>query len=66
MPGSRAAGGTGPGAEIWFSAEKWPDTAAGSASHIQHIYAKIGCSTRGAAVLFALRHNILSVSSPQP
>ena len=27
-------------------------------SHIQHIYAKIGCSTRGAAVLFALRHNL--------
>ena len=27
-------------------------------SHIQHIYAKIGCSTRGAAVLFALRHNM--------
>jgi len=28
-------------------------------SHIQHIYAKIGCSTRGAAVLFALRHNLV-------
>jgi HD-GYP domain-containing protein (c-di-GMP phosphodiesterase class II) len=28
-------------------------------SHIQHIYAKIGCSTRGAAVLFALRHNLI-------
>lgn len=27
-------------------------------SHIQHIYAKIGCSTRGAAVLFALRYNL--------
>ena len=27
-------------------------------THIQHIYAKIGCSTRGAAVLFALRHNL--------
>jgi HD-GYP domain-containing protein (c-di-GMP phosphodiesterase class II) len=27
-------------------------------SHIQHIYAKIGCSTRGAAVLFALQHNL--------
>ena len=27
-------------------------------SHIQHIYAKIGCSTRGAAVLFALKHNL--------
>jgi DNA-binding NarL/FixJ family response regulator len=27
-------------------------------SHIQHIYAKIGCSTRGAAVLFALEHHL--------
>jgi HD-GYP domain-containing protein (c-di-GMP phosphodiesterase class II) len=27
-------------------------------SHIQHIYAKIGCSTRGAAVLFALKHHL--------
>ena len=27
-------------------------------THIQHIYAKIGCSTRGAAVLFALRHGL--------
>ncbi len=27
-------------------------------SHIQHIYAKIGCSTRGAAVLFALNHHL--------
>lgn len=29
-------------------------------SHIRYIYAKIGCSTRGAAVLFALRHNLVS------
>jgi HD-GYP domain-containing protein (c-di-GMP phosphodiesterase class II) len=28
-------------------------------SHIQHIYAKIGCSTRGAAVLFALQHRLV-------
>ena len=28
-------------------------------SHIQHIYAKIGCSTRAAAVLFALRHDLV-------
>ena len=28
-------------------------------SHIQHIYTKIGCSIRGAAVLFALRHNLV-------
>jgi len=29
-------------------------------THIQHIYAKIGCSTRGAAVLFALKHHLAS------
>ena len=28
-------------------------------SHIQHIYGKIGCSTRGTAVLFALKHHLL-------
>ena len=28
-------------------------------SHIQHIYLKIGCSTRGAAVLFAVRHHLV-------
>jgi DNA-binding CsgD family transcriptional regulator len=28
-------------------------------SHIQHIYAKIGCSTRGATVLFALKHHLV-------
>jgi HD-GYP domain-containing protein (c-di-GMP phosphodiesterase class II) len=27
-------------------------------SHFQHIYAKIGCSTRGAATLFALKHHL--------
>lgn len=26
---------------------------------IQHIYTKIGCSTRGPAVLFALHHNLV-------
>jgi hypothetical protein len=29
-------------------------------ARMQHIYAKIGCSTRGAAVLFALRYNLVS------
>ncbi len=28
-------------------------------THIQHIYLKIGCSTRGAAALFAARHGLL-------
>jgi DNA-binding CsgD family transcriptional regulator len=27
--------------------------------HIQHIYAKIGVSTRAAAALFAMEHNLL-------
>jgi DNA-binding CsgD family transcriptional regulator len=27
--------------------------------HVQHIYAKIGASTRGAAALFAIEHGIL-------
>jgi DNA-binding CsgD family transcriptional regulator len=29
-------------------------------THIQNIYGKIGCSTRGAAVLFALSHDLVS------
>ena len=33
-------------------------------SHIQHIYAKIGCSTRGAAVLFALQHHLVGDLAP--
>lgn len=28
--------------------------------HVQHIYAKIGVSTRGAAALFAIEHGILA------
>jgi HD-GYP domain-containing protein (c-di-GMP phosphodiesterase class II) len=32
--------------------------------HVQHIYAKIGVSTRGAAALFAIEHGILTPSSP--
>ena len=28
-------------------------------THIQHIYTKIGCSTRGAAALFAMQHQLL-------
>jgi HD-GYP domain-containing protein (c-di-GMP phosphodiesterase class II) len=28
-------------------------------AHVQHIYAKIGVSTRGAAALFAIQHNLL-------
>ncbi|MCI0553317.1 MAG: LuxR C-terminal-related transcriptional regulator [Anaerolineae bacterium] len=28
-------------------------------NHVMHIYEKIGCSTRSAATLFALQHNLL-------
>lgn len=28
--------------------------------HVQHIYTKIGVSTRGAAALFAIEHGILT------
>ena len=31
--------------------------------HVQHIYAKIGVSTRGAAALFAMEHGLLPVTS---
>ena len=27
--------------------------------HVQHIYAKIGCSTRAGAALFAMEHDLL-------
>jgi DNA-binding CsgD family transcriptional regulator len=28
--------------------------------HVQHIYTKIGVSTRGAAALFAMRHGLVA------
>jgi DNA-binding NarL/FixJ family response regulator len=31
--------------------------------HVQHIYGKIGVSTRGAAALFAVEHGILAVQA---
>ena len=33
-------------------------------SHIQHLYTKIGCSTRGAAALFAMQHDLVGDRSP--
>ena len=33
--------------------------------HIQHVYSKIGVSTRGAAALFAIEHGVL-LTDPQP
>jgi DNA-binding NarL/FixJ family response regulator len=29
-------------------------------SHIEHVYTKIGVSTRGAAAMFAMRHGLVS------
>ncbi len=31
--------------------------------HVQHIYTKIGVSTRGAAALFAIEHGILTTDA---
>jgi DNA-binding NarL/FixJ family response regulator len=31
--------------------------------HVQHIYSKIGASTRGAAALFAMEHGILTAEN---
>ena len=32
-------------------------------SHVEHVYAKIGVSTRGAAALFAIQHGLVR---PEP
>jgi hypothetical protein len=32
--------------------------------HVQHIYRKIGCSTRSAASLFAMQHRLLPELDP--
>jgi DNA-binding CsgD family transcriptional regulator len=29
-------------------------------NHIEHVYTKIGCSTRGGAALYAMQHGLLS------
>jgi len=31
-------------------------------AHAEHIYAKIGVTSRGAAALFAMRHGLMAVS----
>jgi HD-GYP domain-containing protein (c-di-GMP phosphodiesterase class II) len=41
-------------------AERLVITAKTADHHVQHIYAKIGASTRGAAALFAIEHGILA------
>jgi HD-GYP domain-containing protein (c-di-GMP phosphodiesterase class II) len=35
-------------------------------SHIEHIYTKIGVSTRGAAAMFAMRHGLIDAAAPVP
>jgi HD-GYP domain-containing protein (c-di-GMP phosphodiesterase class II) len=34
-------------------------------SHVEHIYAKIGVTTRGAAAMFAMRHGLVDASAPE-
>ena len=36
------------------------------ANHVEHIYAKIGASTRTAAALFATRHGLLTPTASPP
>jgi DNA-binding NarL/FixJ family response regulator len=35
-------------------------------SHIQHVYSKIGVSTRAAATIFAMRHDLVEGSGEYP
>lgn len=32
-------------------------------SHVQHVYSKLGVSTRAAATVFAMRHDLVGESS---
>ena len=32
-------------------------------SHVEHIYTKIGVSTRGAAAMFAMRHGLVTATA---
>ena len=33
-------------------------------SHIEHIYSKIGASTRGSAAMYAMRHGLVDATPP--
>ena len=33
-------------------------------AHVEHIYAKLGVTSRGAAALYAMRHGLISVGDP--
>jgi DNA-binding CsgD family transcriptional regulator len=37
-----------------------------AAHHVQHIYDKIGVSTRGAAALYAIQHGLLGATDGPP
>ena len=41
-----------------FQAERLSVSARTVGSHVEHVYAKIGVSTRGAAAMFAMRHGL--------
>ena len=34
-------------------------------SHVEHIYTKIGVSTRGAAAMFAMRHGLVAATAQE-
>jgi DNA-binding NarL/FixJ family response regulator len=44
-------------------AERLSVSARTVSSHVEHIYAKIGVSTRGAAAMFAMRHGLVDPCS---
>jgi DNA-binding CsgD family transcriptional regulator len=35
-------------------------------NHVEHIYAKIGASSRAAAAMFAVQHGLLPEENPAP
>jgi HD-GYP domain-containing protein (c-di-GMP phosphodiesterase class II) len=35
-------------------------------SHVEHIFTKIGVSTRGAAAMYAMRHGLVDATAPEP
>jgi DNA-binding NarL/FixJ family response regulator len=35
-------------------------------SHVEHIYTKIGVSTRGAAAMYAMRHGLVDAATGEP
>jgi hypothetical protein len=57
--GGRDPGPAGPGLSNKEMAERLSVSARTVSSHVEHVYAKIGVSTRGAAAMFAMRHGLV-------